>query len=149
MYAKSNEQVAEYCGLIRQLNLEYEEYARTVGLTHSSLRTLSIIYDNPDGCSQKTICDHSFLPKQTVNAIVTGFLKQGVIKLTELKTDRRRKTIRLTKRGLEYINPLFSKIKNAENKAMESLDAGQRAALLENTRLYLANFHERMKDDSK
>jgi DNA-binding MarR family transcriptional regulator len=134
--------MAEYWRLWKRLNIEYEEYARGVGLTYSSMLTLSILYDQPDGCMQKTICEESFLPKQTVNQIITSFYRQGLVKLIEVESDRRYKTIRLTDEGLKYANSMIPKIKDAENRAMESLSESQRSALLESTRVFISRFHD-------
>ncbi|MDR2460075.1 MAG: hypothetical protein LBE38_04735 [Deltaproteobacteria bacterium] len=35
---------------------------------------------------QKTLCDESFLPKQTVNQIITSFYKQGLVELAEVES---------------------------------------------------------------
>jgi DNA-binding MarR family transcriptional regulator len=145
-HAKTNEQVTEYCHLYRELNTEYEEYAKSVDMSFSSLLVLSIICSHPNGCMQMTIRDESFLPKQTVNGIVTGFLRQGLIKLTEVESDRRYKTIHLTENGSEFANRLIPKIKDAENKAMENLTENQRMMLLETTRLFITRFREFMRE---
>lgn len=138
---QTSEQVNEYRLLCRELNIEYEEYARSLGMSYSSLFVLGIICFHANGCTQKTICDESYLPKQTVNAIITGFLKHGLVKLVEVNSDRRRKTIHLTESGLEYANSVLQKIKKAEDNAMDSLDNIQRETLLETTRLFISRFH--------
>jgi DNA-binding MarR family transcriptional regulator len=140
--AKIKEQVTEYYRLYREINVEYEEYAKSIGMTYSSLIVLYIIYDYPENCTQKTIRDESFLPKQTVNQIITSFYRQGIVKLIEVESDRRRKTIHLTDSGLEYANGIIPKIKDAENKAVESLTKSQRVALLETTEQLISNFRK-------
>jgi DNA-binding MarR family transcriptional regulator len=141
--------VTEYCRLWRELNVEYEEYSKSVGMTYSSLLVLSIIYNHPDDCMQKTICDESFLPKQTVNQIITSFYRKGFIRLAEVESDRRYKTIHLTDSGLEHAESKIPKIKDAENKAMDSLDEVRRAALLETTKLYISRFRDCMREEAR
>ncbi|MDR1639441.1 MAG: MarR family transcriptional regulator [Clostridiales bacterium] len=141
---KTSAQVSEYCALHRELSIEYENYAKSLGMTYSSLRALFIIYDNPKNCTQKTICDACFLPKQTVHQITTALYKQGLITMVEVESDRRFKTLHLTESGLEYAQSKVSKIKEAENKAMDSLNQEQQTALIEATRLYLSHFHDFM-----
>jgi DNA-binding MarR family transcriptional regulator len=145
--AKTNELVTQYCALNRQLNLEYDEYAKSLGMTYSSLLVLCIIYDHPENCLQKTICEETFLPKQTVNQIITAFYKKGLIKMAEVESDRRYKTIHLTESGLAYANPKVAKIKAAENKAMDSLKQSERAALIEVTEKFFSAFRDFMKED--
>jgi DNA-binding MarR family transcriptional regulator len=145
---KTNEQVNEYCGLNRELNIQYDEYAKKIGMHYSSTLVLCIIYGHTENeCTQKTICNETFLPKQTVNAIVTALWKQGLLKLTELVEDRRLKTITLTESGQEYAERIVPKIKIAENKAMDSLTEGERTALLETTRKFITRFREYMQED--
>jgi DNA-binding MarR family transcriptional regulator len=72
----------------------YEDYARTLDISYTSLQILTMIMFTEE-CTQKTICEKTFLPKQTVNAVIIGFYKKGIIELRELPSDRRNKTIHL------------------------------------------------------
>jgi DNA-binding MarR family transcriptional regulator len=146
--AKTSEQATEYCRLYREFNLEYEYYAKSVGMTYSSLLVLCIIYDHPEDCTQKTICDENFLPKQTVHQIITSLYKQGIIKLVEVESDRRYKTIHLTDSGLEYANGMIPKIKDAENKAMKRLNKNQRSDLIECTRLFISHLRHYLTEET-
>lgn len=137
-----NNQVSEYCTIWRELHTIYEDYAKTLGLSYSSLQVLNVIFHNQDICTQKIICQQTLLPKQTVNAIMTGFLKQGMIELSEIEYDRRTKAIHLTEEGKVYSKKIIPKIRNAENKAMRNLSDEQRSALLETTKLFVEYFHE-------
>ncbi len=139
------EQVFEYYRLWRELTSSYSEYAKAIGMPYSSLFALNVIFDNPETCTQKLICEVTFLPKQTVNAIITGFLKQGIITLTESASDRRNKFIRLTKQGKKYAESVIPQIGKAENDAMRKLDEKQRFALLENAALYTNHFRAYMR----
>ncbi len=139
------EQVFEYYRLWRELTSSYSEYAKAVGMSYSSLFALNVIFDNPKTCTQKLICEVTFLPKQTVNAIITGFLKQGLVTLTESASDRRNKFIHLTKQGKKFAEEVIPQIEKAENDAMRRLDENQRSALLENTSRYTSQFRECMR----
>ncbi len=136
------EQVFEYYRLWRELTSSYSEYAKAIGMSYSGLFALNVIFDNPKTCTQKLICEVTFLPKQTVNAIITGFLKQRLITLTESATDRRNKFIHLTKKGQKYTEEVIPQIEKAENNAMGRLDEKQRTALLENATRYTNHFRE-------
>jgi DNA-binding MarR family transcriptional regulator len=140
----TNEDVNEYCRLWREINLQYEEYAKAIGTTYSMPLVMSIINSGGENCTQKDICSQSFLPKQTVNLIIKSFLKDGFIKMTELESDRRNKIIRLTKKGKDYVQKYIFRIKDAENRAMEKLGEKDRKQLLESTKRYAAYFKEYM-----
>lgn len=135
-------QVSEYYTTWRELITIYGDYAKTLGLSYSALQVLTAIYNNSDICTQKNISQSTFLPKQTVNAIMTGFLRQGIIDLSEIESDRRTKAVHFTKIGEEYSEKIIPKIKNAQRKAMEDLSENQRAALVENTKLFVENLQK-------
>ena len=136
----------EYCRTWREVTNTYEMCAKAVGMSYSSMFTLNLIFDNPGTCTQKIISEETFLPKQTVNAIITGFLKQGLIKLSELETDRRTKVIRLTKQGRELAEKIVPLIKSAESEAMGKLDETQRTDLIENAKRYAHHFRDSMRE---
>jgi DNA-binding MarR family transcriptional regulator len=140
--AQTSELVNEYCYLFRELNIQYDVYAKSVGLSYDSALVLSILYGHEDGCTQKDICDETFLTKQTVNSIITSLLKQGFVKLTEVENNRRMKIIQFTEDGAKYAEGIVPKIKYAENKAMDSLTTGERETLIATTRLYISRFRE-------
>lgn len=129
------EQVRQFCDAWQELNMIYEDYARSIDVPYTTLYILSLI-TRIDGCTQKTICEKTFLPRQTVNTIITGFYKKNWIILRELPEDRRTKTIHLTETGKEYAGKIIPQIWKAELEAMEKLTEEQRAALLEGIRIY-------------
>jgi Transcriptional regulators len=95
------------------------------------------------------ICQQTFLPKQTVNAIVTGYWRQGVVELAEMKSDRRNKEITLTASGKAYAEKIIPQVYTAEIEAMAKLDETQRTALLTTTKLYLEHFRECIQNIAK
>ena len=64
---------------------------------------LIILYEiyEIENCMQKKLCEYCFIPKQTVNAVVTSFYQNGWIMLEEMPQDRRNKTIHLTEKTLK------------------------------------------------
>nr|WP_294493585.1 MarR family transcriptional regulator [uncultured Mediterraneibacter sp.] len=137
------DQVRQFCDAWQELNMIYEDYARSIGVPYTSLYILSLI-TKIDGCTQKTICEKTFLPRQTVNTIITGFYKKRWIILQELPEDRRTKTIHLTEDGKEYARKIIPQIQKAELEAMEKLTEEQRKALLEGIRIYRDAFRAAM-----
>lgn len=99
------------------LNTSYEEYAKSVGFTSSSLNVLCAIHDI-ENCTQKLICEETYLPKQTVNNVITSFYKQEYIYLVELPEDRRIKTIHFTKAGKKLADKILTTVSKAEEKSM-------------------------------
>lgn len=134
---KAETNTIEYLRIYFELNAQYEAYAKSLGVSYSTLAALRIILEHDGDCTQRTICEYTFLPKQTVNAIVTGLLRHGAIRMVELDSDRRQKAIHFTDKGRAFAFEVIQKIKNAESKAMESLDENQSTAMLTAAKLYV------------
>ena len=85
-----------------------------------------------------------FYTKQTVNAVVTSFYKNGWIMLEEMPQDRRNKTIHLTEKGRKDTEEILEKVKENENKAMEQLSESERETLMSLTKKYVTCFKDAM-----
>ncbi len=117
----------------------YNDYAKSTGLTLATLKVLSILHkDEP--CTQKYITQLTYLPKQTVNVIIKGFMEQGYIEeLQENNFDKRNKLLALTSNGRKYADSIILKARDAEYRALEKIGEKRRAALIEAIELYREN----------
>lgn len=138
------DQSSQYGFYLHEWNASYEEYAKSVGLSYTSLSILSTIYEM-ENCTQKRLCEQCFLPKQTVNAIVTIFYKKKWIRLEELPEDRRNKTIHFTELGRAEAERILEKIYRSERLAMSRLTEEERMILLSATKQYVTECKEAMK----
>lgn len=130
----------------RSLDIVYEEYAKKIGMTYTSLHIFNLIVVIED-CTQKKLCERAFLPKQTVNAVITNFIKQGWVELKELKEDRRNKTIHLTQKGKQVAEDYVIHIQNAERRAMAAMSNDLSNQLIEGMNTYEKVFRKEMLDD--
>lgn len=130
------------------MNTIYEQYATSVNLPYTSLQILNLLTEIKD-CTQKTICESTFLPKQTVNTIIMSFYKKGLIKLIEKPEDRRAKLIVLTEAGEAFVNQIIPKIRKAEYEAMKTLTDEERKSFLKGMHLYCAMFEKIMKGEEE
>lgn len=137
-------QIREYCSYLQEWNASYEEYAKSVGLSFTSLSILSTIYQT-ENCTQKFLSEHCFLPKQTVNAVITTFYKKGWVQLREMPTDRRNKTVHLTKLGIAEAERILQRVRQSEQQAMSQLTEEERTVLLSATRRYISGCKDAMK----
>lgn len=137
-------QINQYSSYLHEWNASYEEYAKSVGLSFTSLTILCAIY-RTEQCTQKQLCEQCFLPKQTVNAAVTAFYKKGWIRLEELPEDRRNKTIHFTETGQQEAQRILSKVRQSEQQAMSKLTDAEREILLSATKRYVTGCKEAMK----
>lgn len=113
----------------------YENYAKSVGMTYTSMYIFNLIAITND-CTQSLLCEKTLLPKQTVNVAVTQFFKQGLIELREVLEDRRNKTIHLTKKGKNFSKKYVNHIMNCERKAMDSMTKEQSEQLIQSMKKY-------------
>ena len=138
------EQIRQYCSYLHEWNASYEDYARSVGLSYTSLNILSALY-GMENCTQKMLCESCFLPKQTVNTTITAFYKKGWVRLEELPEDRRNKTIHFTPEGQAAADEIMQRVRESELKSMGALSESERLVLLSVTKRYVAGCKEAMK----
>lgn len=126
----------------QDLSTVYERYARLQGLSYTSLTVLDEVYRghlSGADCTQKSICAATFLPKQTANSVIAGFVRDGLVELVELPHDRRAKAVRLTKRGLAYAHQIIDPIDAAETAAFAQLTDAEREQFLTTMEHYAAS----------
>ena len=129
--------IHEYCSCLHKWDAAYEDYAKSVGLSYTSLCILNAIYES-DGCTQKQLCSLCFLPKQTVNAAVTGFYDKGWLRMQELPEDRRNKALHLTELGMSEADRILQNLQECGRIAMGSLTESEQEQLLSLTRRYMS-----------
>lgn len=108
----------------------YNEYAKSCGLTYACLKVLAIIAETEE-CTQKTITQYTYLPKQTVNAIIKSLVKQNIVApLVESEKDKRNKVINFTKEGKNFAKDVVEKAKEIEYRALDSLGEEKTTAFI-------------------
>ena len=79
----------------------YQKFEQQLGKNSLQMRVLTAMYF--DGLqTQKEICELYELPKQTVNNIISAFVKQGFIEVVTSDIDRRAKILKFTESGRKY-----------------------------------------------
>lgn len=141
-----NDFVNAYCKLRDRQYAVYDRCAKMHGLTVNELFVLDILWFAPDGCTQKEISERLSANKQTVNAIVTRFDKQGFISFAEVKEDRRNKRIVLTDSGKAYAKNIIPPAADAENLAMADMPLEKVAELVKLTTVFTENMERRFAD---
>lgn len=129
--------IHEYCSCLHKWDAAYEDYAKSVGLSYTSLCILNAIYET-DGCTQKQLCSLCFLPKQTVKAAVTGFYDKGWLRMQELPEDRRNKALHLTELGRSEAGRILQNLQECDRIAMGLLTEDEQEQLLSLTRRYMS-----------
>lgn len=141
---KIKQQADFFCDLNKQINSIYEDYAKSVGLSYTSLYTLHMIALT-ENCTQKFIAEQMFLPKQTINSIIATFRKQGLVELREMVEDKRHKTLHLTADGKKFAEQIFPQVEAAEQNSMAQFDEEERTTFLKLMNKYVFSFSKEMK----
>lgn len=143
---KINDFVNAYCRLRDRQTAVYDRCAKKHGLTVNELFVLDILWFAPEGCTQKEISGRMSANKQTINAIITRFDKQGYISYMEVKEDRRNKRIILTENGKAYAKNIIPPAADAENLAMADMPIDMVAELVKLTTTFTENMERRFAD---
>ena len=136
------DQVRRLWVYLAEVNAIYDDYAKSVGLSYAGLYVLDVIHDNAGGCTQKAIAEQTFLPKQTVNAIVKGFRDDGLVEIAGMDSDRRMKRIRLTGAGRARAEVMALRMRAAERRALGRMPPERRSDLLDGLRCFKDNLRQ-------
>lgn len=132
--------VKSYYDVFFGISMIYEKLAKAHGLTSSALFVLQIIYEQSDACTQRQICEKLLSPKQTVNAILNVFEKNGYVERKTARDDRRNKSIRLTEAGREYAATIMEDLFYLEEGTFSSMAPAMMHAMVDGERAFLAQF---------
>lgn len=141
-----NEFVNAYCRLRDRQTAVYDRCAKIHGLTVNELYVLDVLWFAPNSCTQTEICERLSANKQTINAIITRFYKQGYLTFEEEKKDRRNKNIVLTESGKAYAKGIIPPAADAENLAMADMTIEKAAELVKLTAAFTENMERRFAD---
>ncbi len=131
-----NQLQISFLEVTQSIDRAYEEFAKAKGMSYISMTILDELYDHPESCTQKQICEETHYPKQTVNLTIKAFWESGYVELREIPTDRRNKTVHLTEKGLQYAKETVGKLEEIDNLATNALSTEQQEQLVTLMQLY-------------
>ena len=132
-----------FCDITQQINSVYEEYAKSKGIPYTSLYVLHMIALT-ENCTQKYICEQMYLPKQTINSVISIFRKQGFVERIDMPEDRRHKILCLTDKGKAFADQVLPQIEQAERRSMAQFTTEERETLFRLIRQYAKVFAEEL-----
>lgn len=80
-------------------------------------------------CTQKQICDSYLLPRQTMNNVISGMRKNGLLEYSREYSTGREKAFVLSQKGAEYAAPLIASLDELESGALKQLGRDKLATL--------------------
>ena len=82
-------------------------------------------------CTQKHICDSYLLPRQTMNNVISGMRKNGLLVYSSEHSVGREKAFVLSDKGETYAAPLLDSLDILESGALERLGSKKMAMLIQ------------------
>lgn len=137
------ERSKHFCRMRQELEAIYDDYARTIGISYTTLFILNLISQYED-CTQKIICEKTMLPKQTVNNVIKKLLDQGYIQLETFHENQKTKKITFTENGKQYAEPLIQHIQTAECEAMNHFSKSHQKEFIKLMKQYVLKFRDAM-----
>lgn len=98
----------------------YAAWAKNNGMNYHELLVLYSLRDEEE-CTQKSICNSYFLPKQTVHNIITGMKKAGYLELVLKDGSKKEKVLRLTESGKRYAQRVMKPLIRIEEQALSDM----------------------------
>lgn len=148
-HKQSLHELNRYYSIWRDSLSMYEEWSKAHGLTYNSVMALISIYENEGACTQKMIVDKWMIPKQTVNTILKGFEKQGLITFMPAAADKRSKLILFTPSGEEYAGKIVTKLLDLELSVMSQLGSERAKIMNDAFELYVELFHQEARNQNE
>lgn len=132
---------------IKELNSLYHIAAVKSGISDGEVCVWSILLTTDKEYSQQDLCEFLFLPKQTINSIISGLVKKGYIFLEHVPGTRNRKVIRLSEEGRNYGEENIMWIFEAEQHAMEDADPHEIRTLISMLEKYIHKLKRELTDN--
>ncbi len=82
-------------------------------------------------CTQKQICDSYLLPRQTMNNVISGMRKNGLLVYSGEHSIGREKAFILSDKGENYAAPLLISLDTLESGALKQLGSEKLAMLIQ------------------
>lgn len=142
MKIEQNQALQEFNQLNHQIETFYHTVSARLGLSDSAFIILCSLLELGDGCTQKDICDASFLNKQTVNSSVQKLIRDGMLR-TQPGAGREMK-LYLTERGETLMQEKICPVITAESAVFDEMSTEERAELLRLTEKFLIQFKEKI-----
>ena len=127
-------EMAEFNRLYKETDNIYTRYAAYQGISTTTLCVLYSLFLSDTPCTQTQLVEDWGIPMQTINSCLKAMEKSGTVRLEFAEGNRKSKCILLTCEGKEIAERIIAPLVEAENHAMDALEAEQRRLLMEVTR---------------
>ena len=131
---------------IKELNSLYRMAANKSDISDGEVDIWSVLLNTDEEFSQQDLCETLSLPKQTINSLISGFIRKGFVFLEHSPGSRNRKIVRLTEQGKAYGNERVKWIFDAEQRAMEDADPQDVQVYISMLEKYIDRFRKEIEE---
>ena len=125
---------------MREIDAIYHKAAAKANIPEGELAIWMVLLHLEKECSQQDICDFFWLPRQTVNSLISNLRNKGYVCLKPAPNSRNRKLISLTESGRAFGQQQVSWIFEAEGRARDAANPEELKAALSLLETYAENF---------
>lgn len=126
----------------RDVSVAYGTFAKKIGVDTSELYVVDALWDEPEGLSQRSICEACDMGKQTISAICKRLAARDVVVANASQADKRERIMALTDEGREQWRLPIERMRELEMKAAAAISPEEAVLFAKVIKQYAKTFQE-------
>lgn len=126
----------------RDVSVAYGTFAKKIGVDTSELYVVDALWDEPEGLSQRSICEACDMGKQTISAICKRLAARDVVVANASQADKREQIMALTDEGREQWRLPIERMRELEMKAAAAISPEEAVLFVKVIKQYAKTFQE-------
>lgn len=126
----------------RDVSVAYGTFAKKIGVDTSELYVVDALWDEPEGLSQRSICEACDMGKQTISAICKRLAARDVVVANASRADKREWIMALTDEGREQWRLPIERMRELEMKAAAAISPEEAVLFVKVIKQYAKTFQE-------
>lgn len=126
----------------RDVSVAYGTFAKKIGVDTSELYVVDALWDEPEGLSQRSICEACDMNKQTISAICKRLAARDVVVANASQADKRERIMVLTDEGREQWRLPIERMRELEMKAAAAISPEEAVLFVKVIKQYAKTFQE-------
>lgn len=126
----------------RDVSVAYGTFAKKIGVDTSELYVVDALWDEPEGLSQRSICEACDMGKQTIGAICKRLAARDVVVANASQADKRERIMALTDEGREQWRLPIERMRELEMKAAAAISPEEAVLFVKVIKQYAKTFQE-------
>lgn len=126
----------------RDVSVAYGTFAKKIGVDTSELYVVDALWDEPEGLSQRSICEACDMGKQTISAICKRLAARDVVVANASQADKCERIMALTDEGREQWRLPIERMRELEMKAAAAISPEEAVLFVKVIKQYAKTFQE-------